>query len=361
MNQKGFISLVATIIIVLAVLAAGAYYYGRGSGKVITENRDVTTFSKISLKGIGNLKISQGETESLRIEAEDNLMKKIETEVRGDTLHIGFKLAWPFWSVWPTKDVNFYVTVKNLSDVSVNGSGKIDFATLALQDVDLRVSGSGTITGTTLTGRDVNIDISGSGKVRLGLNVEKIVSHISGSGDFSLNGTATDQEISISGSGKYLAKDLVSQNVKVDISGSGKSEVNAQKSLTVKISGSGSVSYFGQPVIDQSISGSGKIERLTGNPTTNTNINSNTNTAANVNYLPPPSSAYANNPKYCEKTSDCIAVDHPLNHCYKAYYNIYAQTEIEAYRNQTGAMILDCPFFGPAICENNVCTGQPQT
>ncbi len=356
MNQKGFISLIATIIIVLAVLAAGAYYYGRGSGKVITENRDVTTFSKISLKGIGNLKISQGDTESLRIEAEDNLMKKIETEVRGDTLHIGFKLAWPFWSVWPTKDVNFYVTVKNLSDVSVNGSGKIDFTTLALQDVGLRVSGSGTITGTTLTGRNVTINISGSGKVRLGLNVEKIVSHISGSGDFSLNGIATDQEISISGSGKYLAKDLVSQNVKVDISGSGKSEVNAQKSLTVKISGSGKVGYYGQPVIDQSISGSGKIERLTDGPATN--ANTNTNAVANINYQPAPSDAYRNNPRYCEQTADCVAVPHPANSCYKAYYNIYAENEIEAYKNQTGAVREDCPFNGPALCENNVCIGR---
>lgn len=242
MNQKGFASIIAAVLILIGILAALAYYYGRGSGKVVTEARTVSGFSKISLKGTGNLKISQGLTEAVRIEAEDNLIKKLQTEVKDDTLHLSYKLQWPFWSVWPTKDINIFVTVKDLTKISVSGSGNIEGNDLALQDLE--------------------ITISGSGNVNLGLTATKIVSRISGSGKFQLRGTVENQEIEIDGSGAFGAKELVTQKTNIDISGSGKAEVNAQQNLDVKISGSGTVRYLGNPAINQSISGSGKIERL---------------------------------------------------------------------------------------------------
>jgi hypothetical protein len=91
---------------------------------------------------------------------------------------------------------------------------------------------------------------------------------------------------------------------------------------------------------------------------TNNTEKLNTKTKTNNGSLIPPNGAYLTSSTYCEKNSDCVAVPNPNNSCYKAYFNIYAQAEIEAYRNHDGFMIQDCPYYGPAVCLNHICTGQ---
>ncbi len=45
-----------------------------GSGKVVEEERQASHFTGVALGGTGDLTIEVGEEESLRIEAEDNLL-----------------------------------------------------------------------------------------------------------------------------------------------------------------------------------------------------------------------------------------------------------------------------------------------
>ncbi|MBN1872859.1 MAG: DUF2807 domain-containing protein, partial [Anaerolineae bacterium] len=59
-----------------------------GSGNVIEETRDVRDFSRVRLAGFGRLHIERGDTESLRIKAEDNLLQYITTEVKDGELDI---------------------------------------------------------------------------------------------------------------------------------------------------------------------------------------------------------------------------------------------------------------------------------
>ena len=94
------------------------------------------------------------------------------------------------------------------------------------------------------------------------LTADEVTAKISGSGEIDLAGNATAQDVTISGSGKYLAGDLCSDSVKVSISGSGDATVCATESLDSSISGSGSVNYYGRPSISTSGSGSGKINNL---------------------------------------------------------------------------------------------------
>ena len=61
-----------------------------GSGDVVTETRAVSGFDRVILGGIGELTLIQGEEESLEIEAEDNILPQITTEVRDGTLTISF-------------------------------------------------------------------------------------------------------------------------------------------------------------------------------------------------------------------------------------------------------------------------------
>ena len=244
MNKFRIISILIIVPLMAtacASLPAASLNVIRGSGKVVSENRDVKDFQLISLGGSGDLIITQGDSEALKIEAEDNLLPLIESEVRGGTLYLGFKPN--TGSVSPTQPIKYYLNVKNINGIDLSGSGSVQADTLKAGSISFTCSGSGNIAVKTLTADALNYNLSGSGSTSLG-------------------GIVGQQSVQISGSGSYLAADLDSQQATVILTGSGNMTIWATDSLNITISGSGSVNYYGKPILNQNISGSGKITSL---------------------------------------------------------------------------------------------------
>jgi hypothetical protein len=238
MNRR-ILFFVALVVLLLGACICPAT---RGSGKITTQSRDVSGFDQVSLGGSGELTITQGDEESLTIEAEDNLMSTIKTEVKGDTLYISQRSPWWRPRVL-TKPVKFDLTMKEITGIKISGSGTVDAARIDSDDLDLDVSGSA----------EINIDL---------LTAETLEVDLSGSGEFNLAGLVTTQKVGISGSGKYRAGELESEAGKVKVSGSGKATVWVTETLDVKISGSGKVEYYGSPRASMDISGSGSVTAL---------------------------------------------------------------------------------------------------
>jgi hypothetical protein len=190
-----------------------------GSGTLRTESRDVARFSTIELTGSGDVIIEQNGTESLSIEAEDNLLPNLTSDVSNGTLQLGTTEG---VDLHHTQPVTYRVTVADLAG--------------------LRLSGSGSLTAVGITTPAISIDISGSG-------------------DVTMDGMADNQTVTISGSGDYSARDLLSRNASAEISGSGNVTVNTLDVLNAKISGSGDATYAGNPQVSQHISGSGQLRR----------------------------------------------------------------------------------------------------
>jgi Putative auto-transporter adhesin, head GIN domain len=204
----------ALMIVALVVTACSVT---KGSGKVVSQTREVSGFSKVELSGSGELTIEKTGTESLTISAEDNLLPELTSEVSDGTLTLGTK---PNTTITPTKPIIYSLTVKDLSGIAVSGSGSARVSNLTTNSLTTEISGSGTITA---------------------------------------SGTVNDQDVAISGSGDYQGEQLTSKTAKVQISGSGAASVFATDLLDVKISGSGTLTYGGNPQITQEISGSGKL------------------------------------------------------------------------------------------------------
>jgi hypothetical protein len=205
------VTLVATVAALVACSTTG-------SGNVVSESRPVAGFTKIDLSGRGEVTIDQNGTEALTVEAEDNLMPKVTSEVVDGTLRLGEKSNLTLRQNTPIK---YRVSVKEIAG--------------------LIISGSGTVTATKITTPHLSVDISGSGTVTLGGSVEA-------------------QELAISGSGDYQAKDLPSKTTTAEISGSGDAAVAVSDRLDVEISGSGRLTYYGNPPqVTQQVSGSGRV------------------------------------------------------------------------------------------------------
>ena len=236
------IAVLVALIGVLAITAASCKWtigVVRGSGDIESEEREVSGFDEIQFTGVGNLIIEQGDEETLTVEADDNIIGLIETEVKGDVLRIGFKRG---VNVIPTGKIKFYLTVKELSRVDLSGLGEINCDEFETDDIEFH--------------------ISGAGEIDFELVAESIETKVSGLGDINLSGEVDSHRIKISGSGKYNAEELKSKDCEIEISGLGSATVNVSGDLDIELNGVGNVYYKGDPQISQHISGLGRIKSL---------------------------------------------------------------------------------------------------
>ena len=244
-NRKpGFIKIAVLVVLIgmLTITAASCKWtigVVRGSGDMESEEREVSGFNEIQFTGTGNLIIEQGDKEVLVVEADDNIIGLIETEVRGGELHIGFRRG---VNVVPTSRIKFHLIVEDLNRIDLSGLGDIDCDKFETDSLKFNISGSG----------DIDFEIV----------AESIETNVSGLGDINLSGKVDSHKIQISGSGKYNAEELESKDCDVELTGLGSATVNVSGNLEIDINGVGNVYYTGDPHISQHISGLGRIKSL---------------------------------------------------------------------------------------------------
>jgi hypothetical protein len=208
--------------------------------------REVPSFSEISLRISGKIHLEQGNRQSVRVEAKSSALEEIITEVKGRTLIIRFKSSHMFWRSFNPGRVDIYITVPEIDALSVSGSGDVVAdSKIKSRILDLTVSGSGDISLNNLDAERVKASISGSGDILIG------------KGDL-----ADELAVAISGSGNVKAENFEAKNVEAKIAGSGSCMVHAADHLKARVSGSGNVSYKGEPQIDTSVVGSGRVKKL---------------------------------------------------------------------------------------------------
>jgi len=247
--MKTILLLLTVILVSTACVVPSSPQLVRGSGDVITEEREVNGFEEIFVSGAGTFIITQGDSESLSIETDDNLMEYIETEVKGNILEIGFSDDIVLSEgkgrkvLEPSDGFVFRISVIDLRVISVSGAARFEIGKLKTDEFRIEFSGAG----------EINLD---------DLNARQLEVTVSGAGDIQLAGKVNTQDIILSGLGRYQAFDLESQDAAVTISGAGGAEVWATETLDVVISGAGDVKYFGSPTVNPEISGLGRIQNL---------------------------------------------------------------------------------------------------
>jgi hypothetical protein len=173
----------------------------KASGVVKSETRAVSGFTAIDLSAMGEMVVEQTGSESLTIEADDNVLPLISSEVKDGTLVIKFKDNTPIDN--PTR-LRLTVTVEELTSVVFSGAG-----TMILNQ---------------LRGNSLSITLSGAGSIQV-------------------SGEVTDQKVNVSGAGKYEGGGLSS------------------KTAAVTVRGVGTVEYIGNPRVNKNVSGIGIVKQ----------------------------------------------------------------------------------------------------
>ena len=252
------------VLFILPALACNTLTIGNskvnGSGNITTKTYDVKDFSRVTLEGFGDVYITQGETEELSVEADDNMFAQLDIRVRGDELILGVK---PNISLNPSRSIVYHLTVRDLKNITLAGSGNFYSDAVQTNDLKILLAGSGDIEVKGLSGSGLDINLSGSGNITVRkIAVTSVATSINGSGDIKLDGKADKQTIDVNGSGNYIAGDLETDSASISIMGSGNLTLWAKDKLDIRVNGSGDVSYYGRPTVDQSGFGSGNVKSL---------------------------------------------------------------------------------------------------
>jgi len=209
-----------------------------GNGKAVSDTRQVSPFNSITSKCAVQVIITNGNAAPIRIEAEENLLSVIRTNVEDSTLVISTTE-----NIKPTKPFVVYVSSPTFRRLTMEGTGSM--------------TSTNTLTSNVLT-----LDIAGAGTMKLSLDVDTLLTDLAGAGDFILAGRSVTHIADLNGSGDLTAKDLITQRTAIDIAGTGDAEINVADELEATIEGTGDIHYSGNPKkIRQNIVGMGSIQK----------------------------------------------------------------------------------------------------
>ncbi len=210
-----------SILLALAVFALGCHggfmNQVAGSGNRQQQKRDVPTFSSIHTEGAFDIEIVAQQPLSLEVEADDNLLPLITTNVSHGTLYI--KNARGYSTREP---VLVRISVPDLEGISASGAGTIQVQKLKNQKFEIDVNGAPTI---------------------------------------KLNGETGTLDIKANGAAKIDTHRLRAAHAIVNCNGASNVAVRADQKLDVTVSGPSSVTYEGDPVVSKTVNGPGSVEK----------------------------------------------------------------------------------------------------
>ncbi|MCH8094331.1 MAG: DUF2807 domain-containing protein [Chloroflexi bacterium] len=233
------------LVVVLLTAACGGQNGPsvRGSGNLITESRAVGKFDRVDISPTGELIIIQSSRESLTIEADDNIMPFITSEVRGRTLYLDLEHG-QVKTLSPTR-IRYTLNVASLDTVSASGAPEISAESLNAERLDIAIGGAGKFSVNKLIANELIVELRGAAEMHLA-------------------GEVIRQVVDIEGSSKYLARDLRSETLNLTVGSVARATVWVTENLTTHVTGLANVSYYGNPQTNLSVSSGGEIKNLGG-------------------------------------------------------------------------------------------------
>ncbi len=225
MKVKKNILFVFAVVILSAVDCFAANYTAEKSQK-----RDVKNFNAIEVSTGIDLFITMDNKESLRIDAPENMINDVVSEVKNGTLHIylknksGFNLFnWRNYS-----SVKAYLTVVELNRIKASAGADVK-------------------SENTLTGPALKLDASSGSNVDIDLVYKELTIDSSSGAQLDVTGKTKYLKGSTSSGGNIDAAGLESEYCKANASSGGNISVHAANEITARASSGGNIRYSGNP------------------------------------------------------------------------------------------------------------------
>lgn len=211
---------------------------GISSNTVLAQNSrtvSVKSFNELTVSSGIDLYINQGNSESLTIKGDDDLIKNVIVEQNSGALTIKYKDGINWGRMFSNQSIKVYVNYKDLNSLTASG-------------------GSDVFTQNTLKTNSLNLKASGGADLKLTLAVKDLNLTISGGSDADLKGSGENFVVSASGGSDVNAYGYVVNYAKVNVSGGSDANIYVNKALEAGASGGGDVNYKGSAVLKKTSS-----------------------------------------------------------------------------------------------------------
>lgn len=185
-----------------------------GNGNLVTRDVPVSSFESLKASGVYELKLLQGDRETVKIEADENLQQYFNVRNEGGSLVIDMKDL-KNKNLKNKNKMRVYVTFRKLKELDIRTVGSVN------ADKELSFG-------------DLEIKNASVGKVDLRLSANTVKLDNTSVGNVVLTGKAQNASFKNTGVGSLDAGSFVVQSLNIENNGVGGATVNAEKDLKVK-------------------------------------------------------------------------------------------------------------------------------
>jgi hypothetical protein len=238
MRNLRIVSTLTVIFLIVACSHAQNRKTVYGNKKLVTKEREVGSFNGLIVSSGINVYLKQGDKESIKVEADENLHEYILTEIESGILRVYTKV-----NIKDSQVNKVFVTMKDIRSVKANSAGDV-IGESPIKSDELEISAS--------SAGDIKLEVYVSG-----LNVD-----ISSSGDVTLSGEADILDAGLSSAGDLNAYNLKVKEADISASSAGNADVNVTEKLKARSSSAGDIHYDGNPeYVDVHSSSAGSIHK----------------------------------------------------------------------------------------------------
>jgi len=205
---------------------------------MVKKVREAGQFTGIRVSSGIDVYLKQTGSESITVEADENLHEYIVTEIRGGVLNV-----YSDANIREAEMKRVYVTMRDITSLKTSSAGDLIGESPVTADV-------------------LELSASSAGDIKLELKAKKVDIDISSSGDMTLSGEADMLEASLSSAGDLNAYGLTVKEADISVSSAGDADITVTERLKARASSAGDINYRGDPkYIDAHSSSAGGIHR----------------------------------------------------------------------------------------------------
>ncbi len=230
-----------TAILVLLFTTSSCFMDGitgiKGNGNVISEDRTISSdFDVIKVQQGINLYLTQGNSTEIKVEADENILDLLITEVKNGELKVYFDK-----NVYRAKARNVYLTTNTISKIRTS-------------------SGASVRSENTLQTKSLDLESSSGSSIKIYVNTTEVTSECSSGADIDIFGNTETLSANASSGSSIDADELEAVDVYAKVSSGANINVNVSGKLTAKASSGGDIDYEGSPTdVNKDTSSGGSV------------------------------------------------------------------------------------------------------
>ncbi len=211
----------------------------QGNKNVVSEDRKISSdFDAIKVSQGITVYLTQSNKVSINVEADENIIDLLVTEVEGDVLKIYFDK-----NVSRAKARNVYLTVNKINQIKT-------------------ASGSEVKAKGVIKSKNLALDSSSGSSIKATIETQTVSTSTSSGANIEVSGSTSSFKGDASSGSEIDARDLIAKTGNVDVSSGADIDMNVTEELIAHASSGGSISYDGNPkTVKKSKSSGGSISK----------------------------------------------------------------------------------------------------